>query len=107
MWGTACAAEWSKWPDSLPVMLGAGFLQRVVCRRNLDQWMYRRLMFLQQAKRFIVAITRKQRRLHGGKETAQRAECRIHRRSFVAAVDHTIRARRIAGLGAVVAPVRG
>ena len=40
-------------------LLRPGLLQRIVCRRDVDQRMYRRLRLIQHAQRFLVTIAGK------------------------------------------------
>src|SRR5437870_10885606 len=59
---------------------------------------------IQQPQSTGIGIPR-ERSLHRGQKTAQRSERIVHRRSFIPAVHHAIRAMRIARLRPVVGPL--
>src|SRR5271156_4685773 len=69
--------------------------------------MNRSLRFVQQAKRFFIAIACEQSSLYRGEESAEGTVNGIYSGGFIAAVNHAIGAGWVAGLGAVVAPIRG
>src|SRR5208282_6388060 len=88
------------------VFLRPSFMQ-VFCRWcDLDQRMNRRRRLFQHSQSFVIAVSGEQSCFDCGQESAERAEGGVHRGGFVAAVDHAIGAGGIAGLRAVVAPIR-
>src|SRR5258708_29792614 len=69
--------------------------------------MHRGRGFVQQLERALVAVAAEQRSFYGGKESAERTECGIHRRGLVSAMYHAIGAGGITRLGTVFLPLRG
>src|SRR5258708_14743307 len=69
--------------------------------------MHRGRGFVQQLERALVAVAAEQRSFYGGKESAERTECGIHRRGLVSAMDHAIGAGGITRLGTVFLPLPG
>src|SRR5438094_7237523 len=100
--GFGCSADsWGACPRPCPSR--ASFLERFSRGGNLDQ-RTRRSRLIQQPQSAVIGISR-ERSLHGGQKTAERSEGIIHRRRFIPAVHHAIRAMRIARLRPIVGPL--
>src|SRR6266700_4189980 len=88
----------------------ACFLKLALVRLDLNErvvGVYRLGRLIEHRERIGIVVFSGQFSLYGSPEPAQSAEGVVHGRSFVTAVQHTIRTLRIAGLRAVILPLGG